>query len=128
MAGTRWHQGVLLASFEELPDRDAAEAARGILLHATIDAADSPEDPDEFYVHQLVGLAAYDDDGVLLGEVQGLVHGGAQDLLAVRTADGRDALVPFVKALVPDVDLARRPGRHRRPARAGRAAAPDEGS
>ena len=34
-----------------------------------------------------------------------LVHGGAQDLLTVRTADGRDALVPFVTALVPEVDL-----------------------
>ena len=34
------------------------------------------------------------------------MHGGAQDLLAVRTPDGRDTLVPFVKALVPEVDLA----------------------
>jgi len=41
-----------------------------------------------------------------LGEVTALVHGGAQDLLIIRTADGREALVPFVKALVPEVDLA----------------------
>ena len=34
------------------------------------------------------------------------MHGGAQDLLAVRTPDGRDTLVPFVKALVPEVDVA----------------------
>jgi len=34
------------------------------------------------------------------------VRGGAQDLLTVRTTDGRDALVPFVKVLVPEVDLA----------------------
>ena len=103
---TRWHQTRLLAVFEEIPDRNAAEAARGIVLHVTIDATESPEDPDEFYDHQLVGLAAYDTDGTLLGEVRALVHGGAQDLLTVRTVDGRDALVPFVKALVPDVDLA----------------------
>ena len=66
----------------------------------------TPDDPDEFYDHQLVGLVAHDLDGTLLGEVTGLVHGGAQDLLVVRTADRRDALVPFVKALVPEVDLA----------------------
>ena len=36
------------------------------------------------------------------------MHGGAQDLLTVRTADGRDTLVPFVKELVPEVDLAAR--------------------
>jgi 16S rRNA processing protein RimM len=103
---TRWHQGVLLATFEELADRNAAEAARGIMLHVTIDPAESPDDPDEFYDHQLVGLAAYDLDGAHLGEVLGLVHGSAQDLLTVRTPDGRDTLVPFVKALVPEVDVA----------------------
>lgn len=101
----RWHQSVLLVRFAEIPDRNAAEAARGILLRASIRADETPEDPDEFYDHQLVGLAAYDVSGAALGEVTGLVHGGAQDLLTVRTPDGRDALVPFVKALVPEVDL-----------------------
>jgi 16S rRNA processing protein RimM len=105
VAGTRWHQGVLLATFEELPDRNAAETARGLVLHATIPAGASPDDPDEFYAHQLVGLAAYDVEGTLLGEVTALVT-GAQDLLTVRTVDGRDALVPFVAALVPEVDVA----------------------
>lgn len=102
---TRWHQGTLLVTFEELGDRNVAETARGVLLHTTIDVADVPEDPDEYYDHQLVGLAAYDVTGVALGEVTGLIHGGAQDLLAVRSIDGRDTLVPFVKALVPQVDL-----------------------
>ena len=106
VARTRWHQGVLLATFEEVPDRNAAEAVRGTVLHVTLGADDTPDDPDEFYDHQLVGLAAYDVDGTPLGEVTALVHGGAQDLLTVRTPDGRDALVPFVKALVPEVDVA----------------------
>ena len=105
---TRWHQGVLLATFAELTDRTSAEAARGLLLHVTVDPTEVPEDPDEYYDHQLVGLAAYDVDGRALGEVRALVHGGAQDLLTIRTPDGRDALVPFVKALVPEVDLVAR--------------------
>jgi 16S rRNA processing protein RimM len=105
VAGSRWHRNTLLVRFEELPDRDTAESARGILLFATVDVADSPEDPDEFYAHQLVGLAVYDEQGTHLGEVSALVRGGAQDLLTVRTPGGREALVPFVKALVPEVDL-----------------------
>ncbi|HEX6148489.1 ribosome maturation factor RimM [Nocardioides sp.] len=105
---TRWHQGRLLVTFDEIADRGAAEAARGLVLHTTVDAAERPADPDEFYDHQLVGLTAYDEHGVRLGEVAALVHGGAQDLLTVRTDDGREALVPFVKALVPEVDLAAR--------------------
>jgi 16S rRNA processing protein RimM len=101
----RWHLTTLLVVFEELADRNAAEAARGIVLHADVPADAKPEDPDEYYDHQLIGLAAYDVGGGALGEVSGLVHGGAQDLLTIRTPDGRDALVPFVAALVPEVDL-----------------------
>ena len=105
VAATRWHQTTLLVRFEELGDRTAAESARGLLLHATVDAGASPEDPEEFYDHQLVGLAAEDLDGRPLGQVTAVLH-GAQDLLQVRTPDGRDALVPFVAALVPVVDVA----------------------
>lgn len=101
----RWHSSTLLVTFEELADRDAAEAVRGLLLHATIPADETPAHPDEFYDHQLIGLSVFDLAGQLLGEVTSLVHGGAQDLLAIRTPEGRDTLVPFVKALVPEVDV-----------------------
>jgi 16S rRNA processing protein RimM len=101
----RWHQSTLLVAFDEVPDRNAAEAARGVVLRATVAADETPDDPDEFYDHQLEGLAAYDVDGTHLGEIAGLVH-GAQDLLRIRTLDGREALVPFVAALVPEVDVA----------------------
>jgi len=77
-----------------------------VVLRAVVPADETPEDPEEFYDHQLEGLAAHDVDGERLGEVAGVVHGGAQDLLRVRTTDGREALVPFVAALVPEVDLA----------------------
>ncbi|WP_322919616.1 ribosome maturation factor RimM [Nocardioides renjunii] len=105
VARARWHQTTLLVTFEELADRNAAEAVRGTVLHATIGPDETPEDPDEFYDHQLVGLDVVDLDGTHLGTVKGLVHGSAQDLLSVRSTDGRDALVPFVTALVPEVDL-----------------------
>jgi 16S rRNA processing protein RimM len=103
---SRWHQSVLLASFEEIGDRNAAEAARGIVLHADLPVDATPEDPDEYYDHQLVGLTAYDEHGTELGTLTAVQHGSAQDLLTIRTPDGRDALVPFVSALVPEVDVA----------------------
>jgi len=103
--GSRWHQSTLLVTFEELVDRNAAEAVRGTVLFATLGSGDVPEDPEEYYDHQLVGLAAVDTDGTPLGEVTAVVHGSAQDLLTIRTPDGRNTLVPFVAALVPEVDL-----------------------
>lgn len=104
VAGARWHQSRLLLAFEEIDDRNAAESARGVILRAAVPADERPEDPDEYYDHQLVGLDAHDTDGTRLGEVAGLLH-GAQDILRIRTTDGREALVPFVAALVPEVDL-----------------------
>ncbi|MGN0062945.1 MAG: ribosome maturation factor RimM [Nocardioides sp.] len=101
----RWHQGTLLLTLQEVADRTAAEALRGTVLHATIPAGETPEDPEEYYDHQLVGLVALDLEGTELGLVTAVVHGAAQDLLSIRTPDGRDALVPFVAALVPEVDL-----------------------
>jgi 16S rRNA processing protein RimM len=65
-----------------------------------------PEEPDEYHDHQLVGLAAVNPAGEPLGTVTGVDHAPASDLLMLRRPDGRTALVPFVKALVPQVDLA----------------------
>ena len=103
---TRWHQSRLLVTFEEIPDRTAAEVARGLLLVATVTADETPEDPEEFYDHQLVGLRVVTTDGREVGELAEVVHGAAQDLLVVRTPERREVLVPFVEALVPVVDLA----------------------
>ncbi len=105
VARLRWHQQTLLVTFEEFADRNAAEAARGTVLYASIGHEDAPDDPEEYYYHQLVGLVAFDLAGVRLGEVTAVVHGAAQDLLGIRTPDGRDTLVPFVSELVPEVDL-----------------------
>jgi len=102
---TRWHQSRLLVTFEEVQDRNQAEAVRGLVVVATIDASDTPEDPDEFYDHQLVGLNVLTTSGQEVGEVAEVVHSSAQDLLSIRAVDGREILVPFVAQLVPQVDV-----------------------
>jgi 16S rRNA processing protein RimM len=99
------HSGRLILRFEGYDGRGAAEGLLNVLLVADVDPAVRPEDPDEYYDHQLVGLAAYDLDGTLLGELTAVQHGSAQDLLTIRTPDGRSTLVPFVTALVPEVDV-----------------------
>ena len=59
-----------------------------------------------FHDHQLVGLTAVDPSGEKIGEVTRIDHGPAHDMLILRRPDGRTALVPFVGAMVPEVDLA----------------------
>lgn len=102
--GYRWHSGRLLLHFEGVTDRTAVESLRGVLLSTDVDPDETPRDPDEFYDHQLVGLAVVDMKGAVVGAVREVVH-GAQDLLVVSRPDAGDAMVPFVRALVPEVDL-----------------------
>jgi 16S rRNA processing protein RimM len=103
----RWHSGRLLVEFAGIADRTQAEGLRGTWL--TMDSAQvtSPEDPDEFYDHELVGLAVVTTSGEPVGIVTDVRHHG-QDLLVIQPAQpGRDGLlVPFVAAIVPEVDVA----------------------
>jgi 16S rRNA processing protein RimM len=101
---SRHHSGRLLVAFEEVPDRTAAEQLTGTLLEAEIDPSEVPDDPEEFYDHQLVDLAVQTADGTVVGTVTSVLHLPEQDSLVV-DVDGREVIVPFVEALVPDVDL-----------------------
>ncbi|GGL40906.1 ribosome maturation factor RimM [Phycicoccus endophyticus] len=104
---TRVHRGIWLVAFEEVPDRTGAEGLRGTRLLADADPpSDGADDEDTFTEDQLRGLAVLDGEGRHLGEVTGLELGAAQDRLVVRLEDGRVGRVPFVTALVPEVDLA----------------------
>jgi|SRR5690242_7635732 16S rRNA processing protein RimM len=101
----RPHSGRLLVRFAEAPDRDAAEALRGSRLLVDPAALPPPDDPDEFHVHQLEGLPVELADGTTVGTVREVVHGPGGELLVLSRPGAPDALVPFVRAIVPTVDL-----------------------
>jgi 16S rRNA processing protein RimM len=107
---TRWHSGRLLVSFNGFDDRNEADRLRGVLL--LVDSAELEDlaDPDEFRDHQLIGLAVVGPGGEEVGEVTDVLHYG-QDLLVVAGRGkraGAEIMVPFVAAIVPEVDLAAR--------------------
>lgn len=91
----------LVARFEGIADRDAAEALRGTQLTVPRSALPSPG-PDEIYIADLVGRAVLDLGGAPLGRVVGVENYGATDLLEIEAADGRRSLVPFTKEAVPE--------------------------
>jgi 16S rRNA processing protein RimM len=104
VATVRWHSGQLLVGFAGITDRTAAGELTGSWL--SIDSSQLPAtpDPDEFRDHELIGLSVRTTAGEPVGVVTDMLHYG-QDLLVVRRADGGESLVPFVQALVPEVDL-----------------------
>jgi len=106
----RTHQQRLLLGFEQLTDRSAVEPLNGALLVADVPEQESPQDPEEFYDRQLVGLAVRPlaepdaEPGASIGTVTEVLHLPVQDVLAVRRHDGGEVLIPFVAELVPLVD------------------------
>lgn len=96
---------VVIASIDGVTDRNAAEALKGTELHVLRDALPAAED-GEFYYADLVGLKALTVDGRQLGDVVAVHNFGAGDMLEVKTASGRSAMVPFTDDAVPEVDIA----------------------
>ncbi|WP_460774151.1 ribosome maturation factor RimM [Microbacterium sp. GXF7504] len=99
----RWMNSHPVVFLEGIEDRTAAESIVRAILWIDQDA-DAPAEDDAWYDHQLVGLAVFRDDAAV-GRVVRVEHLPAQDLLIVKHGD-REVLVPFVKAIVPEVDLA----------------------
>ncbi len=112
----RVHQGRYLIGFESVFDREGAEALRNTRLFIpALDPGgsrkdnDAPyQDADEYYEDELVGMNVVLTTGEAIGTVSALHTRAAQDLLEITQSNGNTALVPFVAALVPRVDSARR--------------------
>lgn len=95
--------GAYYATFAEAADRTAAEALRGVELVVEADASD---EEDAWYPHELAGLRVELPGGEVVGEVVTLESAPAHDLLVVRETTGERTLVPFVRVIVPVVDVA----------------------
>lgn len=102
----RWFNGMPVAFFSEVADRTDAESIVRAILWIDAETAEQSVEENAWYNHELVGLAVH-RDGVRIGEVSEVQHFPAQDLLSVKTAAGT-VLVPFVEAIVPNVDLVNR--------------------
>ena len=103
----RVHNGILLLGFEGVSDRNSVEALRNELLYADVDINAPAEDEDDFHVLQLIGCQAHLVDGDLFGEVSDVLNLPGQDVLVIKV-DGAEVLIPFVRALVPVVDITAR--------------------
>ena len=98
---SRPHQQVLLVKFEEVADRNGAEALRGeVLLVSSGEVPGAPE--DAFWIHQVVGLEVVTEDGLSLGKIKEVQSNPANDLWV--TEDG--TMIPAVRDVVTEVDMA----------------------
>jgi 16S rRNA processing protein RimM len=105
LAELRWYNAQPVGFFTGVTDRTVAETLVKAILWISQDESEQSDEEDAWYDHQLVGLGVV-RDGTRIGVVRRVDHLPAQDLLAVELASGNEVLVPFVKAIVPSVDVA----------------------
>ena len=105
VAELRFYNQSPVLFLEGIQDRSQAETLVKAILLIETDLEQLPEDPEAWYDHQLVGLTALVGEEVV-GKVIRVDHLPAQDLLAIETSNG-EVLVPFVKQIVPSVDIQR---------------------
>ena len=98
-------KGKVLARISGVEDRDGVEALKGTALFVSRSTFPEP-DEDEFYLADLVGLAAETASGEVVGKVSGVYDYGAGDLLEVSRPEATSLMLPFTRANVPVVDIA----------------------
>jgi 16S rRNA processing protein RimM len=96
-----------VARISGVADRDAAEKLKNVKLYVPRERLPEPDEPDEFYHADLIGLAVLDRDGQKLGTVVAIHNFGAGNLVEVTPeAGGKTELLPFDETHVPMVDIA----------------------
>lgn len=99
---SRWHNQILLLGFEGVNDRNQIEALRDQLISSQVDL--SALAPGEYHYQQLIGSNVFLKSGQPLGPVTEVVALPGQDLLAV-DYQGREVLIPMVKAIIDSIDI-----------------------
>ena len=107
VASARVHNGILLLGFEGITNRNQIEELRNELLYADVDIDAPGFDEDDYHVLQLIGCKAFLEDNSEFGVVADVLNLPGQDVLAITTPQG-EVMIPFVRQLVPVVDIAQK--------------------
>ena len=98
---------VIVATVDDVEDRNAAEALKGARVFVSRSAFPTP-DSDEYYWVDLIGLNVVNRSNEALGEVVDLLDTGPTCVLRLKAADGTERMIPFVSAYIDSVSLAER--------------------
>lgn len=101
----RWHNQLLLLSFQGYTDLDQVGGLRNQYVYVRSDQLDSLAE-DEYYHHQILGLQVFSDSGEPLGVVTTILETGSNDVLVVESPAGKEILLPVIDEVILRIDLA----------------------
>ena len=101
----RFHKHFAIIKFKEFNNINEVEIYKGCDIYLPKDKVEESLDDDEYLISDLIGLDVYDEDGSCLGIISAVGENLANNLISVKDANNKEHLVPFVKELVPVVDI-----------------------
>lgn len=105
VSSVRFHKHFAIVKFKEFSTVNDVEEFKGCDIFLSKEKVEENLERDEYLINDLIGMDVYDEDGCCVGSVVAIGENLANDLLSVRDSNGKEHLVPFVKELVPVVDL-----------------------
>lgn len=105
VSSVRFHKQFAIVKFKEFQTVNDVEEFKGCDLYLTREEVEDNLDNDEYLISDLIGMDVYDEDGSCIGTITAIGENLANDLLSVKDGNGKEHLVPFVKEIVPVVDL-----------------------
>lgn len=101
----RFHKTFALMKFAEINSINEIIPYKGCLIFTEKEIIRENLAENEFLIDELTGLDVFDLDDKKIGVVVGVSNNGANDLIAIKSQTQKTSLVPFVKDLVPEVDI-----------------------
>lgn len=105
VSSVRFHKHFAIVKFKEFSTVNDVEVYKGCDIYLSKDEVQESLENDEYLINDLIGMDVYDEDGCCIGTVSAIGENLANDLLSVKDNNGHEHLVPFVKELVPVVDM-----------------------
>lgn len=104
VTSARFHKNFILMKCSEINSMNDVELLKG--LEIKIDTNDLPTlEKDHYYVADLIGFDAYDEDNNCIGKLRDVIATGSTDVFAIKGESKEDILIPALKANIPNVDL-----------------------
>ncbi len=105
VAGVRFHKNVVIVKFARIDNMEEAARLRGSLLQVSQDDL-VPLAAGQYYIFQLVGLEVLTIQGEMLGVIKDIIQTGANDVYVVKNETGKEYLIPALKTIIKEIDLA----------------------
>lgn len=100
----RYIKNTVIIKLKGVDDRNMSEALKEEYLYVFKKDA-PPLELDSYYIHDLIGLRAENEDGKMLGHLSDVIQNSAQDIYEVETPEGKKILIPAVEEFIREIDL-----------------------